>query len=561
LKDELTMEKNSHLRHPMLILLLAYFSKFVPNELPSKTMMLVRIFSQHSVIVLVISVTTLINLIECNPTLPPTETEAPTIQPTELPTPTLPRFEPTECRFFPNHISNVECGDLYVLENREQNDGREIRLHVAIARSYSDGPKPDPLIFLSGGPGSFSLEWLYRNLGRYTDILKHRDVIFFDPRGVGFSEPSLDCPEVMESFHGTLGREHSSKEWVDSIVTANLACRKHLLEAGIDLSAYNSAEMAADVNDLRAALGYEKVNLYGVSYGSRTALTVMRDYPVILNSVVLDSVVPLEKDILGSDLISADQALNSVFEHCAADSACNAAYPDLQTAYRELIAQLDANPITIKVTHLVTNEVYDVWVDDSILGASIHEALYNYETIVYLPKLIYDTLDGDDEEYKTLATSLEIYLFYGDYSSEGMRYSVLCSDEGTFTSLESAQKKYISTNPAIAEFINNDLEMIYRTCDVWGAKIADPIENQPVFSNIPTLVLAGEFDPITPPSFGQLVADTLENAYYVEFPGLGHNVFADRSCARDIVAEFLEKPDTKPDSSCVNSSRINFILR
>ncbi len=561
LKDELTLDKKSYLRHPALILLLTCFSNFAPNELSSKTRILVQTFSQHSVIVLIISVITLINLIGCNQTPPPSATKTPTFRPTEPPIPTVPRFEPTECRFFPGRISNVECGDLYVLENREQNNGREIRLHVAIARSYSDDPEPDPLIFHFGGPGSFSLEWLYRNLGRYVDILKHRDVIFFDPRGVGFSEPSLDCPEVMESFHETLGREHSSKEWVDSIVAANLACRERLLDAGIDLSAYNSAEMAADVNDLRAALGYEKVNLYGVSYGSRTALTVMRDYPVILNSVVLDSVVPLEKDVLGSDLVNANQALNLVFERCAADSACNAAYPDLQTAFSELIAQLDANPITIKVTHLVTNGVYDVWVDDSILGASVHEALYNYETIVYLPKLIYDTLEGKDERYETLATSLEIYLFYGDYSSEGMRYSVLCSDEGTFTSLESAQKKFVSTNLAIAEFINKDLEMIYRTCDIWGAKIASPVENQPVFSDIPTLVLAGEFDPVTPLEFGRLVADTLENAYYVEFPGLGHYVFADRGCARDIVAEFLEDSDTKPDSNCVNSSRINFILR
>lgn len=491
------------------------------------------------------------------PNIQPTDTP----KPTDIPTPTVPHFERTDCRFFPNHISNVECGDLYVLENRKQNDGREIRLHVAIAKSYSNNPEPEPLIFLSGGPGSFSLQWISSNLRRFVDTLKHRDVIFFDPRGVGFSQPSLDCPEVMENFHEILGQEHSSEEWVNTMVDANLACQERLLATGIDLSAYNSAEMAADVNDLREALGYEEINLYGVSYGTRTALTVMRDYPVILKSVVLDSAVPLENDLLGSDLISAEQALNLVFERCAADIACSEVYPDLKIAFKELIDQLDANPITVKVTHMATNDVYDVWVDDSILGASVHEALYNYETIIYLPKLIFETLEGEDERYKTLATSLEIYLFYGDYSSEGMRYGVLCSDEGTFTSLESARKNIASVNSAIAEFINKDLEMTYRTCDFWGAKIANPIENRPVYSDIPTLVLAGEYDPVTPPSFGQLVADTLENAFYVEFPGLGHYVFADSSCARDIVAEFFEAPGTRPDSGCVSSNKINFILR
>ena len=319
--------------------------------------------------------------------------------------------------------------------------------------------------------------------------------------------------------------------------------------------------MAADLNDLRAALGYETVNLYGVSYGTRTALTVMRDYPTILETVVLESAIPLEKDLLGSDFVSAQRALNLVFERCAADSACNDVYPDLKIVFKELINQLDANPITVKVTHLVSNKVYDVWVDDSILGASVHEALYSNETLIYLPKLIYETLEGQDERYKTLATSLEIYLFYGDYASEGMRYGVLCSDEGTFTSLESARKDMGSTNPAMAEFINNDLEMNYRTCDFWGAKIADPIENQAVYSEIPTLILAGEYDPVTPPSFGQLVADTLENTFYVEFPGLGHYVFADSSCARDIVAEFLIEPNTMPDSGCAESKKINFVLR
>jgi len=137
----------------------------------------------------------------------------------------------------------------------------------------------------------------------------------------------------------------------------------------------------------------------------------------------------------------------------------------------------------------------------------------------------------------------------------------LCSDEGTFTSLDSARKNIASANPAIAEFINKDLEMIYRTCDAWGAKVADPIENQAVYSDVPTLVLAGEFDPVTPPSFGQQVADTLENAFYVEFSGLGHYVFAEHRCARDIIAEFLEAPDIMPDSSCAHSYRTKFILR
>jgi pimeloyl-ACP methyl ester carboxylesterase len=494
-------------------------------------------------------------------TLGPSSTETATsdVLPTETTAPQIPRFESADCQFSPSNISNIRCGYVTVPENRSQDDGRAIRLHVAIANSYASDPEADPLIFLSGGPGSHALEWVYYNVRNYTDILKKRDVIFFDPRGVGYSEPSLDCPEVMEAFHETLDQPHSDEEWVEQIVSANLACRDRLLSEGIDLPAYSSAEMAADVNDLRLALGYDMVNLFGVSYGTRTALTVMRDYPEIVRSVALDSPVPLEADILGAEASSAERSRNLVLERCASDEFCNAAFPDLQTAFDEVVEKLDADPITIPVTHLVTGDAYNVWVDGTIFGASVFETLYNYETTIYLPKLIYDTLEGEDDRYETLATSLEIYLFYGDYSSEGTRYSVLCSDEGSFSTVESALEKTGSAHPAIANFINMDLETIFRICDVWGAKVADPIENQPVVSDIPVLVLSGEYDPVTPPSWGRQVAEILDNATYVEFPALGHYVFAERSCPRDIIADFLVDPTTAPDSSCINFITFNFI--
>jgi pimeloyl-ACP methyl ester carboxylesterase len=445
-------------------------------------------------------------------------------------------------------------------------DTGEIQLHVAVARSISDDPQPDPLIVLSGGPGSWALEWTYWNLSRYDDILQERDVIFFDPRGVGYSNPSLDCPEVMAAFNEIRGRAHTAHEWAESISEAHLVCRERLLGDGIDLSAYNSAEMAADVNDLRAAMGYDKVNLFGVSYGTRTALTVMRDYPLIVRSVVLDSAIPLEVNLLGEDAAGASQSLNLLFERCAEDSDCNAAYPDLESDFEKLAERLDANPITIPVTHLVTNKRHEVWVEGSILGAAVLEALYNYETLVTVPQLIYETLHAQEERgpssaYKALATSLEIFLFYGDYASEGMRQSVLCSDEGSFSTLDSALQETATAHPAIAAYVNRDLEATLGICDGWGAKVAEPLENEPVFSEIPTLVLAGEYDPVTPPAFGRQVADTLANATYVEFPGLGHYVFADRECARDIMADFLSNPHTPPDLGCIDKIQFHFVVK
>ncbi len=471
----------------------------------------------------------------------------------------VPRFEPTECAFSPPSIANVECGYLIVPEDRDNDDSPTIRLHVAIARSSAQDPEPDPLIYLSGGPGSFALQWLYGNLRYYTDIRRDRDVIFFDPRGVGYSEPSLDCPEVMDAFHETRDQPISDEEWIDAHVDATLACRDRLLSSGIDLQAYHSASMAADVNDLRIALGYDRVNLFGVSYGTRTALTVMRDYPGIVRSVVLDSPVPVEADMFVSDGIKAEGAVQVVFQHCAEDEICSRTYPSLPDILDELSEMIARNPFTIEVRHLVRNEEYDIYVNRSTLGWALIESLYNYETAIYLPKLVYETYLGETDSHPTLSTSLEIYLLYGDYSSEGQRYSVLCSDEGTFTSLEAVLDNNMTVQPAIADFVNLDAEMTYRICDAWGARVADPLENQPVVSDVPTLILVGEYDPVTPPSYARQAAENLANAQVVEFPGLGHFVFAEGRCPQDIVDAFLDDPEAPIDNPCPEVFHFNII--
>jgi len=332
-----------------------------------------------------------------------------------------------------------------------------------------------------------------------------------------------------------------------------------LIDSGIDLAAYHSAAMAADVNDLRLALGYDRVNLFGVSYGTRTALTVMRDFPDILRSVILDAPVPVEADMFVADGIKAEQALQVVFQRCVDNDGCNGAYPSLPDILDDLTDSIYENPITIQVRHLVSNEEYDIYVNRSTLGWGLIESLYNYETAIYLPKLVYETYLGENDSYPTLSTSLEIYLLYGDYSSEGQRYSVLCSDEGTFTSLETVLENNVSVQPAIADYVNMDAELTYRVCDVWGAKVADPIENQPVVSDIPALILSGEYDPVTPPSYGHQVAENLENAQVIEFPGLGHFVFAEGRCPQDIVREFLDDPESIVENRCPEVILFNLI--
>ena len=226
----------------------------------------------------------------------PTNTPAlPTPAPTQ---PYQPVFNPAPCAFPVSGGYRVYCGYLVVPENRASLNSALIQLHMAVFQSFAEGPEPDPVVHLAGGPGSSSLDVAGYLFGQGLDaVLDHRDFIFFDQRGTGHSSPRLDCPERNALTPTLLSGALSDDESFQAIVDAFHRCRDRLRAQGIDLSAYNSAASAADVNDLRLALGYNQLDLYGDSYGTRLALTVMRDYPEAVRSVVLDSTYPLEVNL------------------------------------------------------------------------------------------------------------------------------------------------------------------------------------------------------------------------------------------------------------------------
>lgn len=273
-----------------------------------------------------------------------TPTPVPTSTPTEAPptpavTPApqlLVIFEPAACPFQlpPGQIegTTVECGYLVVPENRADPDAGTIRLAVGIFHPPGGATEPDPIIYLAGGPGGSALELLYLSFeSAYQPILAAgRDLILFDQRGVGLSEPALDCPDAHELAlelldHELDGEELSQEEMGVLFGDAYAACAEDL-RAVADLAAYNTAASAADVNDLRLALGYDQVNLWGQSYGTRLALGVLRHDPQGVRSVVLDSVYPPDVDMYLESPPNLDRALGALFEACAADAACGAAY-------------------------------------------------------------------------------------------------------------------------------------------------------------------------------------------------------------------------------------------
>lgn len=467
----------------------------------------------------------------------------------------LPRFETIECSFNISEWSDIECGYLLVRENRDQSDSPIIRLRVAILGSSAESPEPDPLIYLSGGPGQSAVEWASAEAPLYQAILSERDVIFFDQRGTGYSEPFLDCPEVSENMADMLDQRLRSDDWLQDRAAAFLACRQRLVGEGIDLSVYNSAASAADVNDLRQVLGYEQVNLLGVSYGSRLALTVMRDFPEALRSVILDSPLPLQVDMIVDIGPNFQGSLDLLFERCATEEACAAAYPDLESTLDDLLTRLDQEPLVVQIRHPVTGSPTPVTIDGDVFMTSLLFSLYNSDLHYRLPKLIYDAYLGSPNYEDRLAGSLQLITTPGRNFSEGLQYSVLCREELPFITQEAALAQIADLKQWLRAYLEQDMEADTIICEAWDVGKAPATENEPVHSDIPTLVLSGELDYVTPAAYGDLVVETLPNASHVDFPYTTHGIFLNRRCGRQLAAAFLNDPAAPLDLSCLEALR------
>ncbi len=464
----------------------------------------------------------------------------------------LPRFEESRCPFTVPQGTNPDCGRLVVPENRTNPDGRTIEIAVAIFRSASPDKPADPLIYLEGVPGGAVLDLLplvFKD--RFEPLLENRDLILFDQRGVGQSQPALVCTEIRDLTYDTLDRVLTTDEYVALYSQALTECADRLSGQGIDLTAYNSAENAADVADLIAALGYEQANLFGVSYGTKLALTVLRDHPERIRSVIIDSVYPPQVALTNVPF-TFQRALDVLFAGCRQNPDCSAAYPDLETVFYDLVDQLNTNPIRTDVLDPSTGQTLKAVVDGDTFASYVFNALYAAEIIPALPKSIYEIRDGN---YQFLSLMTTVVLQQLPYVFVGMNTAVQCAEEFTFETANSLQATVEETRPELQGFARRGLvdPALLPVCAAWGAGQPNTIENQPVTSPVPALVVSGEYDPITPPSYGDLAAATLSNSTVLSFPGVGHGAVFSSDCALNIAEQFLSDPTAKLDTRCIAS--------
>lgn len=469
------------------------------------------------------------------------------------------RYQEADCQFFLEGDASVECGYLIVPEDRSNPESPYIHLHVAYFHSDNPNPQPDPLVYLEGGPGGSALV----DINYAFDILvkphlAERDFIIMDQRGTGYSQPQLRCWELDDYSMEGIAQYFLPSEVVAAEADKILECRRRLLNEGVNLAAYNSAASAADFNDLRVALGIKDWNLYGISYGTRLALTIMRDYPEGVRSAVLDSTYPPQVSLYNEAPANLLRSLTALFEACAADPLCNEAYPSLDTVFFKLVEQVGAAPLTLHAENSWHGDPIEVLLSSEAMLGIMFSNFYSEMMIPNLPRMIFEARDGDYDWW----AQMQLYNFQGGVGNLGMFYSVQCAEEVPFSTPEDMHL-LAQEYEAIEQFFDSSYHLgkvMLAMCPQWNSNTINPIENQPVSSPIPTLVLAGQYDPITPPAWGAIAAETLPNSYFYELPGLGHGVSTGSECGLDLMTQFLSQPQAAPDSACIASLTTYFVV-
>lgn len=493
----------------------------------------------------------------CTPPLTPsapthTPTHTSIVQPASA---FAPRFEKASCPLaLPQGAvegQDIWCGYATVPERHAEPQGTTIRLAVAVIPATRDDPQPDALLMLSGGPGESALASFIPLLALpgFSELWAERDVVLIEQRGTQYATPFLQCNNMLDVKLEIMGQRLQEAEEDALRLQAWTECRDQFVTSGVDLAAYNSLENAADVVAVADALGYDQVNLFGGSYGSLLAQHVMRDHPDRVRSAILSDVSPLRhKPNVLYKAHSMDRSLRLLFDQCAADEACDQAYPDLENVYWALVTRLDQTPAMLKIENPGTGEAHDLILTGDRLVALTRNLLYMTALLPDLPGAIYDMTEGDFALLEWVESRFTFSLDLAD----GMYISVVCAELADFQTSDMAhtQELYPPVVRVVDDLIN---EVMLQPCPVWGVQHLGSNLDQSLETDIPTLMLSGEFDPTVPPHLAQVAAEGLDNAYLYSFPGTSHSVFAGNECARTMALDFLHDPSQAPDAACLHA--------
>ena len=449
----------------------------------------------------------------------------------------VPRFEPGQCSFSPGaSFSSVrlECGQLVVWQIRDRPAAGTLRLAVAIVHPQTPSTEP-PLVLLHGGPsGPGGLRGGEMSAApRLASTLK-RDVIVYDQRGAGASEPTL-CPERLAepSQAGNIAdRERRQAAWNADA----RACVASLKAHGLDPSTFNTITNAADAIDLRTTLKYAQWDVFGVSYGSRLVQELMRRDPRGVRSAVMNSPVQPGPGQEAEVPLAFQRVLDHTFASCAAQPACAGAFPTLTKDFYELWEELNARPIDVEIQS--TTSTVTVKLDADRLIRALHNRFTRNAS--RMPLYIHELRSGD----RVGAARVLLSNAAAGASNNTLTDLVGCYESGGPVYQDVLASVALQLRPQFRSLLNTEEE-----CAFWSDRFAGPSERGFVQSDIPTLILTNEFDDRTPTEYARRIAVGLTNARVIELPGLTHGQMS--PCAEAIVVSFFEHPTRTPDTTCM----------
>lgn len=411
----------------------------------------------------------------------------------------------------------TECGEVRVPEGGA--GSREIELAVMIVYSNRDVPD-DPVVYLEGGPGVGAVSLALYEPFPFAHILEHRDLILVDQRGTGYSQPSLSCRISSD----------------DGDVEDAAQCQRDWQEEGVDLSQYNTRQNARDLDRVRQALGYDRWNLYGISYGSRLALTIARDYPDAVRSMAIDGILPPDADLLGDAVPSMATSLEGVSAACLAQADCAETYGDITETLFQVVDRLEAEPAQLDGGQRLSG---------GLALSVVVQLLYSADLLPYIPAMIAGLRDEDYSLFNELLSIEDA----GPAFADGMYYAVTCQDEAPFTSPAIVDAKRADFDERFV--LAFDAQGLLEVCDRWNLPPSPERENEPVESDVPTLVTSGAFDPVTPPAYGEMAAAGLSNAQSFVLANQSHGASVS-TCGNRLVTSFFDDPERRLDSRCVD---------
>lgn len=476
----------------------------------------------------------------------------------------IPAFVRSACLYRVDPSVNVECGFLLTREVHGDPNSRIIRLHVVLIRSTSEQPVDEPLILLNGGPGSAGAPLVSSMFNDYIGDAwrSQRDVIYIDQRGTNYSIPSLQCNEALVTSAEI--SQLSYRQQVAAEEGRLEDCYTSLQDQGINLSAYNLQESAADINDLRLALGLEQINLYGYSYGTLLAMVVARDYPEGIRSVILDSVLPVGVDLRLEKLPSLQNGLDTLFDACRMDADCRASYPQLAQHFIAVVERLRASPAEVDVS--TSGNKGSIWIDD-LKFLNYVVSLLQQSYIQYLPSRIEAVYVGDysgvAQTWQTYTTSADVSRYRGDNCATGLYFSTICSYLQSDLALDNAFDDEFGLNSEYHPIYSSLVEFAahaYSPCEFWQVAPMDSGFSTVIqTSTIPTLLLSGTFDPVLSPYFVQQILPQFTNGYWYELP-VGHGAIFS-PCGLRLTYDFLADPSHAPNAGCVDAMKVDWVLQ